>query len=957
MKMCRWSVWSSLALTFTLLCTLPLRAETPMIILRDTGQGEEPEEKLQVIWATDPGIRYELQESDDLEHWTTVEGFPTEAQALAQQFIIEREFAGTRRFFRVRMLDEQPPAITRRNPARDAFGVRRFSALTIDLDDVTGVDPDSILLTVGSHGTFSLADDELSYEDGTLVFDLGGDTALGGWGETIEISLTVADVLGNEETKVWSFELEKEVEVAENIFVFGSPDAQRAGQQLSGPAAALATRFGGPVRMSDSGQEWEIASVSETSITISYTGGAPDFSEGQLVTNMAPAHTSQIFYRVVDTMEDDPDAATLTLYTTELTLPDFIHEGSFSIDDNAVFLEMDEDGNLVRALEIDATFHLPTIGTDLTGMTLFETGPLTMTMEEGKFQFHPYLRTSLDIGFTGVRRFEAQAAGNLEIACVPRVGLTAGYKGDLTRELWGWSHWIWTSAGFIPVGIELKASITASATIDLAAAAHVQAGFRQNANMGIAGRYVRDAVPAVSWDRWFNFEPLEVVPLTYSLDGEGGVTLALIPQIDVRVYGAAGLYLNVDPRVELNGHVTMSGGTIMEAGWTLGAYADINAGLSVVGFETGTLPSLPPFRLFTREWTESYVSEPLPATPLEITRQPISQTARAGDSVTFSVEATGDGPLTYQWYHNGLQRPGATGRHLVLNNVTGGHEGSYHVRVRDAHQATRNSSTANLALVTGGSTGAIAGGMVLIPGGTNAGTDPDFGAYVLTVTSFYMDRYEVTKALWDEVYQWAVTHGGYSFDHAGRGKAANHPVRTVNWYDVVKWCNARSEKEGRMAVYAVDGTVYRTGRSNNVAAGYRLPTDVEWEYAARGGLESKRFPWGDTDTIQHARANYNCQISYSYDTSPTRGYHPTYNDGVWPYTSPVGSFAPNGYGLYDMAGNVWEWCFTPSGSYRVSRGGGWSHDAYRCRVAFRLNDYPGRAHDFIGFRAVLPPGQ
>jgi len=255
-------------------------------------------------------------------------------------------------------------------------------------------------------------------------------------------------------------------------------------------------------------------------------------------------------------------------------------------------------------------------------------------------------------------------------------------------------------------------------------------------------------------------------------------------------------------------------------------------------------------------------------------------------------------------------------------------------------------------------------GMVLIPGGTNSGTDPDFGAYSLTVGSFYMDATEVTKAKWDEVYSWAITHG-YSFDHVGSGKAANHPVHTVGWYDVVKWCNARSQKEGRPAVYTVGGAIYKTGQRDDVvqtsAAGYRLPTDVEWEYAARGGVANRRFPWGDSDTIQHGRANYYSSSSDSYDTSPTRGYHPTYNNGTSPYTSPAGSFAANGYGLYDMTGNVWEWCFDwypgYEGSYRVVRGGGWFSYACHCRVGHRNYYCPGIAGTYGGVRAVLPPGQ
>jgi formylglycine-generating enzyme required for sulfatase activity len=154
----------------------------------------------------------------------------------------------------------------------------------------------------------------------------------------------------------------------------------------------------------------------------------------------------------------------------------------------------------------------------------------------------------------------------------------------------------------------------------------------------------------------------------------------------------------------------------------------------------------------------------------------------------------------------------------------------------------------------------------------------------------------------------------------------------------------------------VGGNVYKSGQSapdcNFAANGYRLPTNTEWEYAARGGASGHRFPWSDADTIQHSRANYYSVSSYSYDTSPTRGYHPTYATGGYPYTSPVGSFAANGYGLYDMAGNVWEWCWDSSGSGRYLRGGGWGHDADYARCGNLSWGGPDGCDIYFGFRAV-----
>jgi formylglycine-generating enzyme required for sulfatase activity len=228
--------------------------------------------------------------------------------------------------------------------------------------------------------------------------------------------------------------------------------------------------------------------------------------------------------------------------------------------------------------------------------------------------------------------------------------------------------------------------------------------------------------------------------------------------------------------------------------------------------------------------------------------------------------------------------------------------------------------------------------MVLLPGGTfimgDAKGAPDEKPHKVSVSAFYIDKYEVTQ----EHYR-KIVGSDYS-----RWKNKNAPVEQVTWASAAKYCNARSKAEGLTPCYDT-----ATWTCNFSANGYRLPTEAEWEYAARAGTTT----------------------SYSFGNSASA--LPSFawvkdNSGGRPRE--VGKKLPNPWGLYDMYGNVAEWCNDlyavdyyqkspvqnprgpASGSKRVVRGGSWNSKASECRSSYRASDNPAYSDVCIGYYDV-----
>ena len=252
-------------------------------------------------------------------------------------------------------------------------------------------------------------------------------------------------------------------------------------------------------------------------------------------------------------------------------------------------------------------------------------------------------------------------------------------------------------------------------------------------------------------------------------------------------------------------------------------------------------------------------------------------------------------------------------------------------------------------------------GFVRISGGTFQMGSPetedwrseDETAHPVTVSDFYMGVYEVTQKEYQEI----IKNNPSSFT------GDDLPVENLTWYEAVAYCNARSEKEGLTKAYTIDGQKVTWDRS---ADGYRLPTEAEWEYACRAGTET---PFNTQTSISPEESNYFGHYPYlieenyfsqeKLDTEPGE-YRET--------TVAVDSFSPNTWGLYNMHGNVGEWCWDYYGTYaageqtnpsgaetgtrRINRGGGWNDFAKHIRSAYRASSPADRSSAAVGLRLV-----
>ena len=369
-----------------------------------------------------------------------------------------------------------------------------------------------------------------------------------------------------------------------------------------------------------------------------------------------------------------------------------------------------------------------------------------------------------------------------------------------------------------------------------------------------------------------------------------------------------------------------------------------------------------------------------------------------GQPSTLTVGAVGTGTLSYQWYYNGQAISGATSNSFRFESIQFTNAGFYSVVVSSSlgsvtntpYQVVVNPADVGLGLFPG----VIITGTIdynyAIQGSTDlrdtnawvtltnltltqpvqiwsdytadttqpgnprkyyrvraievpvdfalvlAGTLPaTSGLGAQPVGAFYMAKTETTWGQWQSVRTWALTHG-YPDLTAGAGVGDRYPVTTVNSYDAMKWCNARSEQEGLTPVYTfAGGALYQAENAepevSATANGYRLPSEKEWEFAARGGVNTRSYLYSGSDNIDGVAV-------FSSNSGGT--------------SQVVGAKLANELNISDMSGNVYEWCFDFYNGDRPIRGGGWYGPSGDLLVASRHICSATDRQGNIGFRVV-----
>jgi len=490
-------------------------------------------------------------------------------------------------------------------------------------------------------------------------------------------------------------------------------------------------------------------------------------------------------------------------------------------------------------------------------------------------------------------------------------------------------------AGGVPIVLVPKVVVILN--IDAAGQASVTTSVSTSASFSAAVVYDKPS--------WTNTQDREL-DFSYSppsLSADMNATIDAGPRLEINLYGIAGPWVHGKGVLDLNANISET------PWWTLTGGFAVDAGVKFEALGYVANHSIP--NIINHSTVLAQAAQNQVATP---SFSPPGGSYESAQNVSINCASSG---ATIRYTTNGSEPTETSTQYSATISVST----TTTIKARAFRNGWTPSSIASATYTIGGGT---PGQMVLVPGGTftmgrttGSGYSDELPPHSVTLNSFYMGKYEVTQA---EYAQYMQPGSNWTSNY---GLGDNYPAYYVSWYAILKYCNLRSIAEGLTPVYTISGSTdpanwgavptssnytWNSAICNFSANGYRLPTEAEWEYAARGATNTPDYLYSGSDDI-------NAVAWYDGNNNPIG-------------SKPVGAKAPNGLGLYDMSGNVWEWCWDwygniyyllslgnnptgpVSGSDRVPRGGSWYVSAPDCRVARRGYYGPSGSSYGIGFR-------
>ncbi|MEI7938574.1 MAG: SUMF1/EgtB/PvdO family nonheme iron enzyme [Verrucomicrobiota bacterium] len=768
---------------------------------------------VQIAWNCYPGKSYVVQTTTNLaQPWqnapTTPATLITSTNWLAYSFPV----IGKAQFFKVVRLDTDGPEVYKTAPFDGAIGVDPQASVQAWLRDDSGVNTNTIALTVGTNATVSLSDSRLSYVGGVLTYTPGTNQFLGTNGEVVAVKLSASDTLGNQTTNfTWSFQLELAPVISPNIVFLGGTN----------PAPCNLT----------------LLSTNGDYFTFSYTGSCCLTNGMQLVnTNLYTGYA-----RTVVSFTDYPASNTVVALTRPATLAELLQAGTLS---SSAFNSLTNTGgakyqpkNLTATLDFPLDYNVP-----LGHVFYQDANFLVETLDSSQLDLNATLHLVANFKGFKLAAIQAQITGTASFELDAHALATASESFAGSLPLIAPIHKPYGGfIGPVPVWLDVVFEVNAGYSANFSAAAEITDGINAVKTISVGRKW--DAVSG--WADIFDNPPASLNLLTpvWQIGGSADVRVYLQPKVSVLVESLAGFSADLEPYLDLSGSAQVNPPKC-DLSLVAGLDSTIAMDLRVWDARWGALPSktlnlIPPQTL----WHYSCETN-----APEITVQPQSQTASLGSTVSFSVQAQGSSPLSYHWYKNNLpltedtRITGSASSTLQIANVQASDAASYTVHISN-QAGSVNSGSAVLTVPTP-QPPSPSPRMVWIPPGWFVMGSPtgetqrysDETQHTVTLTKgFYMGKYAVTQG---EYLALMGSNPSYftTIDYNGNPipPDLNRPVEQVSWYDATAYCTqltAQEQAAGRLPAGWV----------------YRLPTESEREYACRAGT-TNAFNFGEWDT-------------------------------------------------------------------------------------------------------------